>query len=110
MSATIVPFQKPSRQPSPTPNATRYTPTMFSDGSAVLISAERHRQIDAEVLCERLTDDFIGMIRLMTDDELAILEVLAEGVFHTSSDDDGGRLAEAAKRFTASKSKRGGAA
>lgn len=78
MSARVV--QMPKKK-------TRYKPTMFRDGSEVLISAERNREIDMETLCELLSPRFIRLIRLLDDEGLAVLELLAAGVFISNEDD-----------------------
>jgi hypothetical protein len=64
---------------------TRYRPILARDGS-ILISAEDSRRHDAEMLTERLSKDFIGKIQLMDDDQLVLLEILAEGVFTFDQD------------------------
>lgn len=90
----VVPFPRGARRP----RRTRYRPMLSTVDGSELMSAERSRELDAEVLCERLSQRFIGHIRLMSDDKLAILEALANGVFWTR-DEQLDRLETAASKF-----------
>jgi hypothetical protein len=107
VSAKVLGISKPQRK-------SRYRPTMCNDNEMELISAADHRRMDAEQLCERLSERFIGQIRLMDDDQLIVLEILAQGIdnFHDFLPDlfnegtDPGRVITAARRF-AKRRKRG---
>jgi hypothetical protein len=104
---SVVTFDAARPVRSRSKKSTRYRQTLAQDGS-ILISAEQSRWLDAEVLLERLSENFIRKIRLMDDDQLVLLEILAEGAF-TFDDDQLGRFTKAAtalrfrKRRTAPK-------
>lgn len=78
---TVVLFPKPRRS-----RKTRYQPTVF-DGH-VVISADRHREMDVEKLCERLSPAFLRHIMLMADEEITVLEILASGVYHSAFEEE----------------------
>ncbi len=103
---TVVKFDSAKRSK---PKKTRYQDSYFTDRKTgrthVLISAERYREMDVEILVERLSQRFLGKIRLMDDDQLALLEALATTV-QWSSDDNLSRLERAAQRRTQRKVKR----
>ena len=96
----------------------RYRPMLSSRGTE-LISAAMRRQLDAEALCERLSSGFVGTLRLMDDDELLVLELVANGIsshhdflpdlFGEGRDPD--RVIDAARRFAAKRerTRKGGA-
>ena len=62
------------------PKATRYKPICNSDG-AELVSAESVREMDMKQLMERLSPRLIDRLTAATQDELAVLEAFAEGLY-----------------------------
>lgn len=78
--------------------ATRKAPTRYySDG---LISADQSRAMDVEKLTERLSEKFLRKIWLMGDDELVLLEILAEGIAFADEEDTARQMkAAVALRF-----------
>lgn len=81
------------------PRRTRYQPMRTPSGT-VLISADRRRALDAEALVERLPDAFIRSIRLMSDDEIALLALLAKGLQWASDAEQADLVRVAARRGT----------
>lgn len=68
--------------PAPPPKSTRFRPTLCDDGRRELISAEFHRRHEAEELAERLSPSFCRTLHFMNDDQIALLEIFAEGLEH----------------------------
>jgi hypothetical protein len=95
MSVHVFPPTDEHVNASRLPRKTRYRDTVTRDGM-VLISAARHREIDTELLAERLSQRILDKLRLADEGDIALLELLIDGLFWGGTETPN-RTAKAAK-------------